>query len=232
MERVGAGRGSDARAGRIRVLVVDDHAIVRAGIRMLLNSTEDIEVVGEAADAAEALARTRELSPDVVLMDIGLPGMTGLEATRELHRLYPESRVLMVTIHEDQEYFFEALSAGASGYVLKEATPTELLSAIRTVHQGGVAFHLALARQLLDDYLRRVRTGDEAESYGQLTEREREVLRLTAEGRSAREVAELLYLSPKTVERHRANLMRKLNLHRRSELIQYALRKGFLKARE
>ncbi len=217
---------------RITVLIVDDHAIVRAGVRVLLDATEDIEVVGEAQDAAQAVARTRELAPDVVLMDVSLPGVTGLQAAREILRLRPDTRVLMLTMHEDEGYFFEAVNAGASGYVLKEAPPADLLSAVRTVHQGGIAFHPALARRLMDDYLRRVRSGDEGESYQQLTDREREVLRLTAEGRSARELGELLCLSPKTVERHRANLMRKLNLHNRSELIQYALRKGFLSPRE
>ncbi len=217
---------------RIRVLIVDDHAIVRAGVRALLDATEDIEVVGEAQDAIQALTLTRERSPDVVLMDVSLPGASGRQAAREIRRLHPDTRVLMLTMHEDEGYFFEAVNAGASGYVLKEAPPADLLSAVRTVHQGGIAFHPALARRLMDDYLRRVRSGDEGESYQQLTDREREVLRLTAEGRSARELGEDLCLSPKTVERHRANLMRKLNLHNRSELIQYALRKGFLSPRE
>ena len=221
----------ESGADRIRVLIVDDHAIVRAGIRFLLTSTEDVEVVGEARDAAEALRRARELNPDIVLMDVKLQGISGLEATRQLQRVQPEARVLMLTMHDDEEYFFEAVNAGASGYVLKEAAPEELLTAIRTVHHGGIAFHPALARRLLDDYVQRVRAGDEAAGGPQLTDREREVLRLTAEGRSARELGELLFLSPKTVERHRANLMRKLNVHNRSELIQYALRKGLLQPR-
>jgi two-component system response regulator NreC len=219
------------RTERIRVLIVDDHAIVRAGIRFLLTSTDDVEVVGEARDAAEAMRRARELNPDIILMDVKLQGISGLEATRQLQRVQPDARVLMLTMHDDEEYFFEAVNAGASGYVLKEAAPEDLLSAIRTVHQGGIAFHPLLARRLLEDYLQRVRAGDEVVGGPQLTEREREVLRLTAEGHSARQLGELLFLSPKTVERHRANLMRKLNVHNRSELIQYALRKGLLQQR-
>lgn len=215
----------------IRVLIVDDHAIVRAGIRLLLESRADVTVVGEAQNAQEAIARTRELVPEVVLLDVAMPGVSGLAVARELHRQWPEIKVLMLTMHEDEDYFFEAVDAGASGYVLKEASPEELLAAIETVHRGGIAFHPSLARRLLDDYLRRVRAGQEGASYLDLTDREREVLRLTAEGRSARELADLLALSPKTVERHRSNLMRKLNLHNRSELIQYAIRKGILPPR-
>ena len=224
--------GGETKSERIRVLIVEDHAVVRAGIRLLLGCYEDVAVVGEAGDAVEALARARELAPDVALLDVGLPGASGIEVARQLHRLSPEMRLLMLTMHEDEGYFFEAVHAGASGYVLKESSPEELLSALRTVHHGGIAFHPALARRLLDDYLERVRAGDERESYHQLTDREREVLRLTAEGHSAREVGDLICLSPKTVERHRTNLMRKLNLHNRSALIRYAVQKGLLSPTE
>jgi len=212
----------------LRVLIADDHAIVRAGIRLLLDSQEGIEIVGEAKDGAEAVAKTRELAPDVVLMDVAMPGLSGLEATREIRQTNPDTRVLMLTMHDDEEYFFQAVSLGASGYILKEATPEEVVSAIRIVSRGGVAFHPSLGRKLLDDYLHRVQAGEESESYSLLTEREREILRLTAAGRSAREIGEMLGLSPRTVERHRANLMEKLDLHNRSEVVQYAIRKGML----
>ena len=214
--------------GNLRVLIADDHAIVRAGIRLLLDSQEGIEIVGEAKDGAEAVAKTRELAPDVVLMDVAMPGLSGLEATREIRQTNPDTRVLMLTMHDDEEYFFQAVSLGASGYILKEATPEEVVSAIRIVSRGGVAFHPSLGRKLLDDYLHRVQAGEESESYSLLTEREREILGLTAEGSSAREIGEKLALSPRTVERHRANLMEKLDLHNRSEVVQYAIRKGII----
>ena len=212
----------------LRVLIADDHAIVRAGIRLLLDSQEGIEIVGEAKDGAEAVAKTRELAPDVVLMDVAMPGLSGLEATREIRQTNPDTRVLMLTMHDDEEYFFQAVSLGASGYILKEATPEEVVTAIRIVSRGGVAFHPSLGRKLLDDYLHRVQAGEESESYSLLTEREREILGLTAEGSSAREIGEKLALSPRTVERHRANLMEKLNLHNRSEVVKYAIRKGMV----
>ncbi|MDO8691455.1 MAG: response regulator transcription factor [Dehalococcoidia bacterium] len=217
--------------GVLRVLIADDHAVVRAGIRLLLDSQDDIEVVGEAKDGAEAVEKARELAPDIVLMDVAMPRLSGLEAISEIRRSSPDSRVLMLTMHDDEEYFFQAVSLGASGYILKEASPEDVVSALRIVSRGGVAFHPSLGRKLLDDYLSRVRGGEEHESYGRLTEREREILRLTAEGRSAREVGEMLALSPRTVERHRANLMDKLDLHNRSEVVQYAIRKGMISPR-
>ena len=220
--------GGETKSERIRVLIVEDHAVVRAGIRLLLGCYEDVAVVGEAGDAVEALARARELAPDVALLDVGLPGASGIEVARQLHRLSPQIRLLMLTMHEDEGYFFEAVHAGASGYVLKEAPPEELLSALRTVYRGGIAFHPVLARRLLDDYLQRVRAGDERGSYHRLTDQEAEVLRLTAEGHSAREVGDLLHLSRKAVECHRMNLMQKLNLDNRAELVRYAVRKGLV----
>lgn len=213
---------------RIRVLIADDHAVVRAGIRLLLDAHPDIQVVGEARDGSEAVELARELRPDLVLMDVAMANLSGLEATRQLRQAQPDIRVLMLTMHADEDYFFEAVHAGASGYILKEASPGEVIEAVRTVARGGVSFHCDLARKLLDDYLRRVQTGEEGESFSRLTEREREILRLTAEGRSARDIANLLTLSPKTVERHRTNLMDKLNLRNRAELIRYALRKGLV----
>ena len=212
----------------MRMLIADDHAVVRAGIRMLVSAHSDIDVIGEARDGAEAVAMAVELRPDVVVMDVAMAGLSGLEATRQLRQSLPDTKVLMLTMHADEDYFFEAVRSGASGYILKEAAPSEVVEAIRTVARGGVSFDSSLARKLLDDYLRRVDAGEEGESFTRLTDREREVLRLTADGRSAREIGDLLVLSPKTVERHRTNLMDKLNLHNRAELIRYAVRKGLV----
>ncbi|MBI2939683.1 MAG: response regulator transcription factor [Chloroflexi bacterium] len=212
----------------IRVLIADDHTVLRAGIRLLLQSASGFEVAGEARDAAEAVARTIELKPDIVLLDITMPGVSGLEATAEIVRRCPGPRVVVLTMHEDEEYFFRALSAGASGYLLKDSSPEEMVAALRLVQQGGVYFHPSLGRKLLDDYLRRADSGEERERFGRLTDREREIVRLIAEGRTHREVADLLYLSPRTVERHCANIMEKLNLQNRAELIRYALRNGLV----
>ncbi len=213
---------------KLRVLIADDHALVRAGIRLLLNSQEDIEVAGEASNGEEAMSKAEELAPDIVLMDVAMGGLSGIEATRKITQANPDVRVLILTMHNDEEYFFQAVNAGASGYVLKEATPEDLTSSLRMVARGGIAFHPSLGRKLIDDYLRRMQAGEEPEVYTRLTEREKEILRLTAEGKTAREVGEALVLSPKTVERHRANLMSKLDLHNRAQVVQYAFRKGLI----
>lgn len=216
--------------GRIRVLVADDHTVVRAGIRLLLESETDIEVVGEARDGQEAVQKAHQLVPDIVLMDLAMPGMGGLEATQRITQASPGVRVLVLTMHENDEYFFQALNAGASGYLLKETSPDELVAALRAVYQGGVFIYPSLAGRLLDDYLRRVRAGDEEKVLGQLTPREQEVLRLIAQGKTGRQIADILHLSPKTVDRHRANITEKLNLHSRAELIRYAIRQGLIEA--
>lgn len=213
---------------KLKVLIVDDHALMRAGIRLLLKSHEDIEVVGEAKDGQEALEKTQDLVPDIVLMDVGMPGLSGIEAARKITQDKPHVRVLMLTIHSDEEYFFQAVSAGASGYVLKETAPEDFVSSLKLVARGGIAFHPGLGQKLIADYLRRMQAGEEPEAYARLTEREKEILRLTAEGKPAREIGELLILSPKTVERHRANLMKKLGLHNRSEVMRYAIRRGII----
>lgn len=215
---------------RIRVLVVDDHTVVRAGIRLLLESETDIKVVGEAKDGQEAVDKVQQLAPDVVLMDLAMAGMSGLEATRRMTRQWPDVRVLVLTMHDNDEYFFQALKAGASGYLLKESSPDELVAALRAVHEGGVFIYPSLASRLLDDYLRRVDAGEETKGLSELTTREQEILRLIAEGKTGREIARALHVSPKTVDRHRANMMRKLDLHNRAELIRYAIRKGLIEA--
>jgi len=216
--------------GRIRVLVADDHTVVRAGIRLLLESETDIEVVGEAKDGQEAVQKAQQLAPDIVLMDLAMPGMGGLEAMQRITQASAGVRILVLTMHENDEYFFQALNAGASGYLLKETSPDELVAALRAVSQGGVFIYPSLAGRLLDDYLRRMRAGGEEKVLSQLTPREQEVLRLIAQGKTGRQIAEILHVSPKTVDRHRANITEKLNLHSRAELIRYAIRQGLIEA--
>lgn len=213
---------------KIRVLIVDDHAIVRAGIRLLLQAEPDIEVVGEAGDGHEAIAQTEALQPDVVLMDVAMPGVSGLEATREIKRRWPHVQVLGLTMHRSDDYFFRMLEAGASGYVLKGADPGDLITAVRAVHQGEVFLYPSMAKKLVTDYMERVRAGEVAPPYANLTDREVEVLRLIAEGHTTAEIGELLNLSPHTVQSHRRAIMEKLNLHDRVELVKYAIRRGLI----
>jgi two-component system response regulator NreC len=213
---------------KIRILVVDDHAILRSGLRMMLNAQPDIEVVGEASDGRAGIEEAIRLNPDVVLMDITMPEMSGIEATRQIKKLLPDVRVLVLTMHENEEYLFQGLRAGASGYILKEAADTDLIQAIRTVQSGR--FYLSPVAQtiMVGDYLQRVKIGEERDSYQDLTEREREVLKLVAEGYTNNQIAERLVISPKTVDTHRMHVMDKLNLHNRAELVKYAMRRGLL----
>jgi two-component system, NarL family, response regulator NreC len=213
---------------KISLLLVDDHAVVRVGLRMLLESEPDIDIVGEAASASDALNQVSKFLPDVVLMDIGLPDISGIDATREVKRLSPETAVIALTIHEDEEYFFKMLEAGASGYVPKRAAPVELLSAIRAAAQGEVYLYPSLAKLLVKDYLHQGGTLREDTTLDGLTSREQEILTLLADGASNSEIADALTISPKTVARHRENIMRKLNLHSRSDLVKYAIRKGII----
>lgn len=214
----------------IRLLLVDDHAVVRTGLKMLLSGQEDVEIVGEAGSAAEALAQTELVQPTVILMDIGLPDKTGIEATREIKAKYPDVNIVALTIHEDEEYFFQMLNAGASGYVPKRAAPEELITAIRAAASGEVYLYPSMAKLLVRDYLNSDRPAEEKIDLGGLTDREHEVFTMLVEGASNQEIAESLTISPKTVERHRENIMHKLNLHSRSELVRYAIRKGIIKA--
>ena len=212
-----------------RLLLVDDHAVVRSGLKMLLSAEADVEIVGEAGTAAEALDLVGRTSPDVILMDIGLPDLSGIEATREIKRRFPNVAIVALTIHEDQEYFFKMLDAGALGYVPKRAAPEELLRAIRAAALGEVYLYPSLAKLLVTDYLNQEHPAAEKAHLDGLTDREREVLTYLAEGTSNDEIAASLVISPKTVERHRENIMRKLNLHSRAELVRYAIRKGIIK---
>jgi DNA-binding NarL/FixJ family response regulator len=213
---------------KIRLLMVDDHQIVRAGLRMLLQAQPDMEIVGEVDTGRAAIAQAKELAPDVVLMDISLPDMDGFEATRQIKRALPNTAILALTMHESDEYFFRMLDAGASGYVPKKAAPTDLVSAIRVVRDGGVFLYPSVAKALVRDYMGRVAEGSERETFDGLTEREQEVLKLIADGLTNQEIADKLTISVKTVERHRANIMGKLNLHNRTELVKYAIRKGMI----
>jgi two-component system response regulator NreC len=214
----------------IRLLLVDDHAVVRSGLRMLLESEADIEIVGEAGTAREALDAVTNLTPDVVLMDIGLPDLSGIDAAREIKRLRPETAIVALTIHEDEEYFFKMLEAGASGYVPKRAAPEELLTAIHAAAEGEVYLYPSLAKLLVKDYLSQDQQSKAGSTLDGLTSREQEVLAYLAEGANSAQIAEALEISPKTVARHRENIMRKLNLHSRTELVKYAIRKGIIRA--
>jgi len=206
----------------------DDHAVVRSGLRMLLQAQPDMVIIGEAETGQEAVQRTVELAPDVVLMDIEMPGMNGIEATRRIKAEAPATAVLALTMYEDDQYFFEMLRAGASGYVPKRAAPDELVSAIRAAGRGEVFLYPSLAGRLVKDYLQRGPAGESEAQNDDLTPREQEVLTLIAEGYSNNEIADRLVISAKTVDRHRENIMRKLNLHNRVELVKYALRKGLI----
>lgn len=211
----------------IRILLVEDHAVVRAGLRMLLGSDPDMVIVGEAENGLQGVALAQELRPDVVLMDISMPDLNGIEATRRIKKTCPDVAVLALTMHEDDQYFFAMLGAGASGYVPKRAAANDLLAAIRAVHAGGMFLFPSVARLLVDDYLSK-RKSTEARRLDALTEREREVLTLIAEGKSNQEIADALVISIKTVNRHRENIMAKLNLHNRVELVRYAIEKGLI----
>ena len=212
---------------KIRLLLVDDHQIVRAGLRMLFLAEDDLEIVDEVGSAEEALQAVSAVEPDVVLMDVALPGMSGIEAARRIKEANPDVAVLALTMHEDEQYFFEMLNAGASGYMPKRAAPNDLVSAIRVVSQGDVYLYPSLAKLLVNDFLERSERGPESVA-AVLTPREREVLTHIAEGHTNREIAEALTISHKTVDRHRENIMRKLNLHSRVELVKYAIEKGLI----
>lgn len=215
----------------IRLLLIDDHAVVRTGLRMLLEHEADVEIVGEGGTAQEALALAQRLQPDVILMDIGLPDQSGIEATRAIKRAQPNIAIVALTIYEDEEYFFNMLQAGASGYVPKRAAPEELLTAVRSAAEGQIYLYPSLAKLLVRDYLHNTPVPTTpAPALDDLTDREKEILAYVAEGSSNQAIADALVISPKTVARHRENIMQKLNLHSRADLVKYAIRKGIIKA--
>ena len=214
-------------ADKIRVLIADDHTIFRAGVRLLLEAKPDIEVVGEALNGDEAIALAETLKPNVILMDIAMPGTNGLEATRLIKARFPAIQVLVLTMHRSEEYFFEILKTGASGYILKAAETNDLITAIRAVFRGEVFLYPTMAKQLLSEYLKRLGEGEKSDQ-PTLTPREKEVLRLLAEGYSNGEIAKRLVVSLSTVHSHHTNIMRKLNLSSRHELVLYARQNGLV----
>ena len=208
----------------MRILLADDHTIMRDGVRALLSLQDDIQIVGEASEGRETIEKVRELEPDIVVMDIAMPGMDGLEATRRIKSKYPKVKVLILTQYNNREYILSAIKAGAAGYVPKRALGSDLISALSAIHRGESFLYPSAAAALIEDY----RQQAEVEPYDRLTAREREILKLIAEGHTSREIAGMLFISLKTVQGHRAKIMEKLDIHNRTELIKYAMRKGLV----
>jgi DNA-binding NarL/FixJ family response regulator len=211
-----------------KVLLVDDHPLFREGIRALLSAESDIEVVGEASDGKQAIDLAGKLSPDIIVMDLVMPGMNGMQAAQQLHDQYPNIKVLILSMYDDDEYIRQILKAGASGYVLKRAASDDLLRAIREVEKGGSALHPTVAAKLIKDYVRRTKSSEEGDSGSALTARESEVLKLVAEGHTNKQIADILGLGRKTVDSHRTNIMRKLDMHDVTALVKYALKRGLI----
>ncbi len=209
---------------KVKILIVDDHALLREGIRALLGVHDEIEIVGEASDGNESIQKALEFTPDVILMDLVMPGMNGLEAIHHLRKKIPAAKVLVLTQHETKAYILSAVKAGAAGYIPKKALSSELLTAIRTVHMGDSYLYSSATKALMEDYQQRV----EREPYDRLTAREREILKLVASGQTSREISDILHISLKTVQGHRLKITKKLGLGNRTELIKYAMRKGLV----
>ena len=214
---------------KTRIVVADDHAIVRQGLRLILDGQPDMEVVGEAGDGAEAVALAQEIRPHLMVLDVSMPRLTGLQAARQITKLAPDVRILILSMHDNEQYFFEALRAGASGYVLKSAVDRDLVEGCRAAMRGEPFFYAGAIKALIRDHLERVRQG-ETLSGDPLTERESEIVKLIAEGHTSREIAEILVISERTVERHRENILDKLDMRDRVELTRYAIRRGLIEA--
>jgi DNA-binding NarL/FixJ family response regulator len=213
---------------KIRVLIADDHTLVRDGIRSMLNLVADVEVIGEAINGREAVEKTRELAPDVVLMDLAMPIMSGLDATRRIRRESPGTKVLALTQYDDNEYVIPVIEAGASGFVTKMAAFSELALAIQAVYNGDSFLSPSAAAALVEEYQQKTTAEGDKDPYQQLTDRERETLKLVVEGYTTREIADMLVVSPKTVEWYKTSLMNKLNIHNRTDLIKFAIRKRLI----
>jgi DNA-binding NarL/FixJ family response regulator len=211
---------------KIRVLIAEDHTIVRQGLSALLKAESDIEVAGEAADGLEAIELAQKLIPDVVLMDIAMKNLNGLDATRKIKKLLPHIKVLALTMYDNAECIFQILKAGASGYLIKDSAMTDLVSAIRAVHQGDSYLSPSISKKVIEEYIRRAEMGEKSEVKDFLSDREREILQLIAEGDSVPQIASRLCISKKTVEAHKAHIMEKLNIHDKVGLIKYAIREG------
>ena len=214
---------------KTKILLADDHMLFRQGIRTLISAEQDMEVVGEASNGGEAVERAGEMRPDVVLMDIGMPGMSSFEATRQIKKVRPETKVLFLTMYDDEDYLVEGMEVGASGYVLKDSPANQLVSAIRDICRGGSYLSPRMLSQLVDDFRTRIKSNARTPRFATLTAREREVLKMLAEGNSVKEIASDLNLSVKTVEAHKFNLMRKLDIHNKAQLVQYAIQKKIIK---
>ena len=211
----------------IKVILADDHTILRSGLRLILNQERDIEVVGEAEDGRECLKMVEELDPDIVLMDITMPILNGLEATRQIKKKFPEVDVLMLTVHETEEYVYQVFRAGASGYLLKKTAHQDLVSAIRSVYNGHFFISPSISKSVIREYIAKAEKSHD-DGFDRLTEREREILQLIAEGKSNKDISDMLNISMKTVEVHRAHLMEKLDLHNTADLTRYAIKKGIV----
>jgi len=225
---------------KIRLMLVDDHEVIRAGLKSFLQTQEDFEVVAEAGNGEEAIRRAQQVQPEIILMDITMPGMDGLEATRRLRQLLPNTLILALTVHDDKQYMMQMLAEGASGYITKQAAADDLVAAIHTIAAGNVYLQPALARWLLEDYQRLVQKeasvnipaygprNEDAVGLDVLSERERQVLEQVAHGANNQEIGKALILSPKTIARHRERIMNKLNMHSRTELVKFAIRTGLV----
>jgi DNA-binding NarL/FixJ family response regulator len=215
-----------------KILLADDHVMFRRGVKSLIQGMPDVEVAGEAGDGLELLGLLKETHPHLVILDISMPNLRGLEATREIKSLYPGIKVLILTMHKEREYLYHALTAGAEGYLLKEDADGELISAIETLRRGGTFISPLLSTQMADIFVDKLRSGDEIlpAPSEPLTVREREIVKLIAEGKSSKEIGELLFISSRTVQHHRANLMKKLNLKKTADLVMYAIQKGYVMA--
>jgi DNA-binding NarL/FixJ family response regulator len=214
---------------KVRILLADDHELVRKGLRLLLERQADLEVVGEAGDGREAVRLAEQLTPDLVIMDIAMPQLNGLDAAAQILRREPRIQVIFLSMHSDEAYLARALNAGAKGYLLKDSAEADLLRAVETVAQGRPFFSPAITATLLEDYMRQLQQRGVQDTYDLLTDREKEVLQLLAEGKSNKDVATLLNLSPYTVETHRTHIMQKLNLHNTAEIVLYAVRKKIIR---
>lgn len=215
-----------------RIVLADDHMMFRRGVKKIIQENEELDVVGEASDGLQLLEIIKQSPPDMVIVDVSMPNLRGLEATREIKMTNPDIKVIILTMHKDKEYLYHALSAGAEGFLLKEDADVELFAAIKTIRQGGSYISPLLAPQLTDLFLERQRPRDSEGKFPPeiLTTREREIIKLIAEGKSSKEIAGLLYISSRTVQHHRANIMRKLNFKKTADLVKYAIQKGYTSA--
>jgi two-component system, NarL family, response regulator NreC len=213
---------------KIRILLADDHTVVRKGLRLLLESQEGFEVIADACDGRETVALAEQHQPDVVVLDVAMPILNGIEAARQISAKFPNTAIVFLSMHSDEGYVLKALKSGARAYLLKDSAEYDLIAAIKAVSEGKAFFSPAISKMLVEDYMRQMRERDVEDSYELLTTREREILQLLAEGKSNKDVATLLHLSLYTVETHRSNIFQKLNLHSSAELILYAIRKGVI----